>query len=219
VLGAVVQGIRSLRLDVQLWIVKVLMRHEICVRGVTSSCADLGPWWRRALLSCRWFRAAALVGPAPVKESGVDREVPLRAGPVPVDRVLRFVSSAAAGLQRERVDYWAGRFVKPLRRVIDRKGLRNWCKARGLQRSSDRYSFGGWRWSFLWPAELLSFFERRAPWALEGSVSVWRTDHPFLTRRPVFLRSTTNVTPWRNSSFSPQPLVPRLGRGLTLLLG
>jgi hypothetical protein len=202
ILGDVVRGVRCLKTSTQLYVVCVLMRHEICVRGVTSSCAELGPWWRRQLLPRRWFRAAALVGPAPVKERGVNREVPVRLGPVPVDCVLDFVSSAAAGLQRERVEEWSGRRVKPLVRFIDRKSIRNWSRARGLWRLSSRFSFGGWRWRFLWPSELLSFFEREFPQALKGSVSVWRTDHPFLTRVPVFLEDR-RCQPWKNPVFAP----------------
>lgn len=190
ILGDVVRGIRSFKLRVQLWIVKVLMRHEICVRGVTSSCADLGPFWRSALLPCRWFRAAAIIGPAPVKECGVDRDVPVRHGPVPIERVFGAVSRLSALVQRERTVEWSGRFVKPLVRTIDRVGLRNHTKARGLHRCSNRFSFGGWKWSFLWPVPVLEFFSEKYPGLLEGGGgSSWRTDHPFLTRVPVFLES------------------------------
>jgi hypothetical protein len=178
------------------------MRHEISVRGVTSSCADLGPWWRRHLLPRRWFRAAALVGPAPVKERGVDREVPVRLGPVPIDCVLDFVSFAAAGLQQRRVDFWAGRRVKPLRREIDRSKLGSWSKTHGLSRLSSRFSFAGWRWKFLWPVEVLTLLERVWPSALKGSTRVWRTDHPFLTRVPLFLEERTRDL-WRNPAFCP----------------
>jgi hypothetical protein len=183
ILRQVLSGISSFRRSVQLWIVNSLMRYEISLRGVESDLGFLTPWWRAVLLKRRWFRCALSWGGALTSKTGDDRQGPVVVGPVPVRAAWKFVAEAHGRLEKERVEFWTGRRVRAVREKLDR---REWK----LRRTSSpplkgvRYRFGGLRWKFVWPKELLEFFQDEFPELLMGSCMwKWLDDNPLLTVR------------------------------------
>jgi hypothetical protein len=202
ILGDVVRGISSFRWPVRLRIVNDVMRHEIALRGVLSDISVLGPRWRRELLKRRWFRCSALEGPAPVERRGTDRNVATKVGPPPHPKVYEFVSETAALLCRDRVDRWIGKKVRPLSERIDRKQWKTRTRLR-TPRLKSIFTYGGVAWAFVWPAELLSFFESRFPSLLRSyKGSTWADDHPLLTTRPLIFETKSTHQPWMNPSFA-----------------
>jgi hypothetical protein len=177
ILSGIVENIRTLRNDVQEWIVNVVMRYEISVRQVSLS--SLPRRWFRSLIRRRWFRDSLGRGPPPVKESGVNRSVPVVLGPPPRSSCYRFVSRVSAQLTREHVERFRGVSVKPHKISLDRRAL----NMTPLPRSPWRLSTVT-RWSFLWPVELYEFFVRKffrlllSPAECESN---WMDDHPFLS--------------------------------------
>lgn len=202
ILPSVLQGISSFRFSVQQRIVKVLMRYEICLRGVRSSLGCLSRRWTAELLKLRWFRAAVLDDPAPVKEEGVDRSVPVTVGPVPKDMWLDFVTSRSAEFQHDYVRSWWGVPVVKHTCVLDRKAYR--ARRRFVSpRLRSLFEPRGKRWRFVWPTPLLSLFRERWPWALQTkSEQKWTVDHPFLTTQRLFTE-----TPRGSNLFPPPPAV------------
>jgi hypothetical protein len=205
ILASVIDGIASFRWSLQLKIVNVYMRYEIALRGVLPEISCLGRRWRKELLSRRWFRSAALLGPAPVLEKGVKRDLPVKVGPPPVSEAYEFVTYESARLQRAMVDRWTGVRVVPFRAKIDRKTYRKQYRRLRSPRLSSRFEWKGWRWAFVWPRELLLRVKSTYPWLLDGRTrGKWKDDHPFLTRRPIIVESPPPL-PLRNPVFAPQP--------------
>lgn len=181
ILSSVINGISSFSWSIQQWIVKVVMRYEICLRGVTAELSCLGPRWRKELVRCRWFRSAALDGPAPVIRRGESREDPVVKGPPPSTRLYGFVSRAAASLKRERLEKWLGVKVTPINERIDRK---NRLPRNKSPRLHSRFIWRGWKWSFAWPKELWEFVSNFPGFQFSSETDLWKDDHPFLCRKP-----------------------------------
>jgi len=211
ILKSIVDGIQTFRWSVQLMIVNDMCRHEIMIRGPLSDVGCLTPRWRQELLKRKWFRTACLVGPAPVLSTGVRRSMETVVGPVPDSRTYRFVLEKSAVLQRECVDLWLGKKVKPLKEKIDRVYYKSQksSKPAGLQKI---YQYDGTRWAFVWPKELLVFFQEYFPERLRScDSSMWMTDNPLLTTRPHFLVSD-RCHRYKNKSFAPK--LPPWGFGV-----
>jgi len=71
ILSAVLRGIRSFRMDVQLWVVNVVMRYEIACKGINPTV--IPQKWRDILLRRSWFRTAVSVGPCPERRPNLLR--------------------------------------------------------------------------------------------------------------------------------------------------
>nr|WHM28127.1 putative RNA-dependent RNA polymerase [Ustilaginoidea virens botourmiavirus 7] len=211
ILRLVLEGISSLRISVQLWIVNCLMRHEISLRGVSEDLGYLTPFWRSVLLKRRWFRTALARGGAKIDKTGTDRCGQTVVGPVPVEAAFSFVTRCHDVLEKERVEYWTGRKVRAVREVLDRRDFAQRCKERQPP-ARGRIVFGPVEWKFLWPKELLEFFQDNFPHCLYGRrTGVWMEDHPLLTTRVSYTVETTGPT------FYPPPRV--LLRGSTVPSG
>lgn len=63
ILSSILKGIKSFRMDVQLWIVNVVMRYEIAAKGINLTV--IPRMWRDILLKKSWFRTAYSIGPCP----------------------------------------------------------------------------------------------------------------------------------------------------------
>jgi hypothetical protein len=203
ILPAVIEGISSFRWSVQQWIVKVLMRYEICLRGILPGLSCLGRRWRSELLRCRWFRAACLADAPPVRERGEKRCLDVVPGPPPVSRSYSFVSEASAEISRDLVDQWKGIRVMPYTQRLCRTDLKQWKKKLHSPRLASRFSWGGWKWSFCWPRELLVFFEDHFPDLLNHrNHQKWADDHPFLSRVPRVFETRYFIPTRSNPLFS-----------------
>jgi len=174
-------GIRCLSAPTRAWVFNVAMRQEIAIRDICVS--DVPQRVLDGLLRKSWFRRALEVGPAPLISDGVKRTVPVVLSNPPVSRAYRFVTEASNRIQQECVAFWQGRKVVPFSEKINKPAyyqmLRDvpnlptlWHKARSEP-----------VWKFLWPRELLCFFERSFPHLLlsdEECLAEWIDDHPFL---------------------------------------
>jgi len=202
ILPDVLRGISSFRWSVQQIIVKVWMRYEICLRGVSAGLSEISPRWMSELLKCRWFRSACLDDAPPSNETGVNRDLPTSVGPPPDSRAYGFITMAAAELSRDRTELWTGVRVKPHVVTLDRQAYRNRPRLRS-PRLSSRFERGEWEWRFVWPTELLSFVKERFPEVLRtSSRGRWIDDHPFLSRRRVFYETRSVTHPWKNPAFA-----------------
>jgi len=203
ILPDLLRGISSFSMRVQKWIVNVVMRYEITLRGPLAGLSQIGPFWRSELVRRRWFRAACLLDAPPVKIVGVNRDLPVVVGPLPDSRCFDFVSRASADLSRDRVNEWCGkRIERPQRITIDRTKLKIWKSKWRSWRAQSVFTWGGTEWRFVWPKELLSFFEDRFPWLLRTRCyNKWTDDHPFLTTRPRFFERRRDLG-WRNPAFA-----------------
>lgn len=203
ILPSVISGISSFSWRVQQWIVKVLMRYEITLRGVRAGLSSLGPRWRSELVRLRWFRAACLNDAPPVRERGVDRDLPVVVGPPPDPRIYSFISRCSSELSRERVCLWRGVRVVPRLLEIDRQNLRSFKRRFQSPRLSSLFKWGGWSWTFVYPREVFEFLSDNFPNTLKADRSKWRDDHPFLSRRPVVFEERRATRPsWRDPVFS-----------------
>jgi len=201
ILPDLLKGISSFRWSVQQIIVKSWMRYEICLRGVSSGLSEIGSRWLSELLKLRWFRAACLADKPPVRETGVDRSQQVIVGIPPRPRFLSFVSKAAAEMCSEHTQTWTGVKVRPLTSFLDRRAFRAIEKFRS-PRMSSLFERGGWRWTFVWPADLYKFILNKFPTVLRSSTTrIWEEDHPFLSRRRVFFE-TPRAPSWRNPAFA-----------------
>nr|UJQ92026.1 MAG: putative RNA-dependent RNA polymerase [Botoulivirus sp.] len=177
ILCDIVEGIKHLQVSTQQWVVNCLMRHEISLR--TISVGSLPKHWFRSLLKRRWFRDALRRDPTPTIEYGDDRSLPVKLGPLPIPRLHPTITALAGRLASEHTERWTGVRAEPfVRRLV--RGKRQPVLPRSPYLSVLRKS-----WAFLWPTELLSFFERNfAHWAFlppAYSRSKWADDHQFLT--------------------------------------
>jgi hypothetical protein len=214
ILKSIVDGIRTFRFSVQLKIVNVMLRHEISLRGPLEEFACLGRRWREELVRRSWFRKACLVGQAPVLETGVRRHVETAVGPLPHPRIYKFILEKSAVLQRESVDLWLGKRVKPLRQRIDRSHYK--LQMRGtFPALRNIYKYVGQRWAFVWPKELLVFMQDRFPQYLRSwHFAKWVDDSPLLTTRPhfeVLKRCSTIKNPLFAPPSKPKILLPTRG--------
>jgi hypothetical protein len=187
-LTQILEGTKSFSRSVTKRVLGV-MRYEISARGVVEDLSSLTPYWRKVLVRFRWFRAAALLGGAPVTRVGVDRSLPVEVGPPPYPAWYPRVNEWSAKIARDRVKEWKGvRIRSPLTQTLDMKAFR---AARKLPCPGSLYLrkfvWIGFEWAFVWPKELLRDFRDFFPQALmtrrDCIRTKWLEDHPFLTRR------------------------------------
>jgi len=230
ILSSVLQGISSFRPAVQQWIVNVLMRYEISLRGFTLS--SLPSAWCRILVKRKWFRKLVWDGPAtsgssfyvggkPL-ETGlpcVDRSFPTVVGPPPLPSVLSTVETLCAKLTRAHTDAWTGVRVKPVSRKLDRSTFRARYDSPSFPLPSSRFVGTCVRWGFLWPKSLYHMVSEVYPHLLlsdhEALVRKRYPDSPFLV-----LRHSFRITRQRTVPFPPPPSyrVRSLGSDLSLPL-
>jgi len=177
-LPEVIRGVSTLRPDVRLWVINDLMRHEIASRQINVQ--SLPRRWLKYLIKKKWFRIA-VVNPPDVRESGVDRSMPVVLGPLPKPELLPLITEVSCAMQQACTRWWSGRKVKPLKRELVRRSARE----RRNPFPPVRVVVGRPRWRFLWPKELLEevimtdgFLSRHAFSSEEFSLET--TDHPFL---------------------------------------
>jgi len=182
ILSGIIQGTEGLRMDVRLWIVCSLMRYEICLR--TISLAPLPPLWRTILLRRRWFRDALHSKPAPTKEYGDDRSLPVKLGPLPEPKFYRTITVLARRLASDHVARWTGCRARPFRSYLLRGDRRP------VLPRSPFFSRIDTTWGFLWPARLLAVAGQHPEWFVPTSWSrrKWVEDHPFLSVRCTLVR-------------------------------
>jgi hypothetical protein len=189
VLTGILEGTKSFRRCVTKRIIG-MMKFEISARGVVSDLSSLTPYWRKVLVKLRWFRAAALLGGAPILEAGVDRAHPVTVGPPPYPRYLNMVTRLSALSQRAHVNEWKGvRIRKPISRKLDKSTYRSLYVKKMPQRMAvRRFEWIGFVWAFVWPSDVLRVVKRDFPFVLmdirSRTQTKWLDDHPFLTRYP-----------------------------------
>lgn len=214
ILPAVIEGIKSFSKSVQQWIVCGLMQYEITLRGVLPGLSSLGPWWRSVLVRQTWFRKACLCDAVPTREVGTKRTLAQMPGPPPsLSFAFSDISRAVGALQRDHVSKWLGVRVVPYEETILRTGILKWKKQNKRRRFAARlrnlFVWGGFRWVYTWPTELLEFVEGHMPSWLdrEAENREWMDDHPLLTRVPV-VREVLRVDfdPMRSRRFAPPVL-------------
>jgi len=187
ILSSVLKGISSFKPSVQQWIVNVLMRYEISLRGFTLSAVPSA--WCKVLVKKKWFRRLVWNGPAssdsPIVFAGkpldqglpcVDRSFPTTVGPPPLPSVLRSVETLCAKLSRAHTDDWTGVRVRPISRNIDRSTFRARYDSRSEPLPSTRFTGVCVRWGFLWPKSLFTMISEDFPQLL-------MTDHEALVRK------------------------------------
>lgn len=215
ILSGIVEGIRTLRPDVQEWIVNSVMRYEISLREISLS--SLPRSWFRSLIRRRWFRDALGRGPISTRKEGVDRAVPIVMGPPPRPALYGVVSRLASRLTRAHVDRFRGIRVKPYKVSLDRRDV-TLCS---LPRSPWRLSVTRF-WRFGWPERLWNVVSRRhQDWLLSPGEcrADWVEDHPFLSVSAELVRVDLRRKE-RDYRAVPDPLVtgiPSDGRILCVL--
>jgi len=239
ILTSVLKGISSFKKDVQHWIVNVLMRYEISLRGFTLS--NIPSAWVKVLCKRKWFRRVVWDGPAipagrfwngeSLKSSFVssevleknlplvDRSFPSVVGPPPIPSVLATVESICAVVTRAHTDYWTGKRVRPVELTLDRREFRSRYDKPPLPLPPTRFVGSAVRWGFLWPKALFDLVDKSFPELLltdrDCLVRKSYPHSPYLTLR----HSYRVVRPHLTSLSSPirAPLV-RAGLGTGLLL-
>jgi hypothetical protein len=176
ILSDVLSGVSSFRLSTQKWVVCEMMRWEISLREICLATIPRG--WLSFLLKRRWFRDAVSRPPPDILESGVNRSVPVKIGPPPREPYRKMVERCTTILTDRCVSHWIGRRVRPFKRRLDRRSPRFSPQIR-----SPFYYHLVRRWSYVWPASLLSFFERTHPECLLSDsecLEEWMDDSPLL---------------------------------------
>jgi len=185
-LPQVISGVSGMSVSTQLWVVNSLMRYEISLRDVSP--ASIPTHWARRLLKKAWYRAALQRGPATVKECGEKREFPVTVGQPPREAAYRAVSWLSTKMQQTHLSMVRGKKVLPYERRLVRLGSRAEIPCEPLVYKY-RVQF---RWTFVWPTELLSWVECFLPELLIPlSDSVHRLempDHPFLALSQSYVR-------------------------------
>lgn len=179
-LRAIIVGMKGFALG-HIKEVITLLRHEVALRGVLEDLAEVGPYWRSFLIKKRWFRDALQVGKCPEIKTGVNRSLEMCPGPPPKERYYKVVTRLASLAQSNNVKEWIGRPVKPYSVKLDRMAFRQ--KKDVLP--DRRFVWKGFQWSFLWPKDIFELFSERYPSVLDSRNVKWRSDHPFLTRKPL----------------------------------
>jgi hypothetical protein len=223
ILSSVLSGIRSFRWSVQQWIVNVVMRYEISMRGFTLS--SLPSSWCRVLVKKKWFRQVAwrdrtrVAEPVRWKASSFnnlgerlitdllpeeDRAFPTTLGPPPIPSALPVVHELCAALSKAHTEAWTGVRCCPVSRKLDRIAFR---KLYGGPEHipSTRFTGVSVRWSFLWPSSLLRVISESFPQLLiddRGCVVMKTINYsPLLTLECRFRVSRERIS-------YPQPFVP-----------
>jgi len=226
ILSSVLSGIRSFRWSVQQWIVNVLMRYEISMRGFTLS--SLPSSWCKVLVKKKWFRQVVwrdrtqLCRPVRWKASSFgdlsdlsvanllpieDRSFPTTLGPPPVPSALPAVHFLCAALSKAHTSAWSGVRCIPVSDKLDRKAFRSEYD-NPVHIPSTRFTGVSVRWSFLWPSSLLRIVSEQFPSLLisdqECLVQKTYPSSPLLTLECRFRVRRERI--WHNQPF--KPLVP-----------
>nr|WAK77793.1 MAG: hypothetical protein [Botourmiaviridae sp.] len=243
ILSEVLEGISTMRLEVQLWVVNTLMRHEIVTHGVELSAVPTR--WARRLLKRAWFRAAVQAPPPIVRRDGIERTVPTSVGPPPLPEFVPLVETASNAVERAHVRRWRG--VKTARhtQACDRSECQISCEpfpfsARLVRPArAPSYNRKDWdhprrlklhfEWGFVYPTAVLRFLEDRCPQVLASARACqarsYPSDSPRLCVKQswVFGRYRRGRTPTDFSSVPPPPTllsgVRVAGDGLTVFSG
>lgn len=195
ILSSVLEGISSFKPCVRLWIVNVLMRYEISLRGFSLS--GIPSSWVKLLLRRKWFRRLVLDGPATTKTSiggsgevfsrsnVFDRSFPVTVGPPPHARYYKVVDQCSGLLTRKHTEAWTGVKVRPPEPKLDRASFRDRQKKPYSFPRSLRFTGISVRWSFVWPTALLDMIKESYSWMLiddhQNLISTVAESHPFLT--------------------------------------
>lgn len=186
ILSDVLSGISSFSKAVQLWVVNVVMRYEISLRGFTLSSIPSG--WARVLVKRKWFRSCVWRGPAEARtrvqlrthpdgtwyEGGrtlssegrlavCDRSFPTTIGPPPRPECLPVVEECHALLSQAHTEAWRGVPVIPSSPFLDRRSFRAVYDQPSSSFPPTRFVGVAVRWGFLWPTSLLEEFTASVP--------------------------------------------------------
>nr|UJQ92028.1 MAG: putative RNA-dependent RNA polymerase [Botoulivirus sp.] len=184
-LANVLESVRGLRREVQIWVVNCLMRAECSMRGVHPETYPRE--WTNYLLKRKWFRGAMGYRCETV-ETGVKREVPVVIGPPPNERYYDWVTSRSRELECDNVRRWLGVRVEPFnsRFLLDHKS-----RSKPVSRDSAfRWKVGRAEWAFVWPRAVWEIAKDLPGCVLSPSErrTTWLADHPFLTVRRCMVR-------------------------------
>jgi hypothetical protein len=187
VLSSVLSGSSSFRFDVQQWIVNVLMRYEICLRGFSLS--SVPSRWVRVLVVKKWFRRCVYDGPADVEDPlprlGFGekprlltscRLVPSVLGNPPIESAMSTVTEICSQVTRSMVDAWSGISVIPKKDRLDRRAFRKRYDSPPLPLPPTRFVGVAVRWAFLWPKTVYDVVSEQYPFLL-------LSDHDCLIRQ------------------------------------
>ncbi|UJT32091.1 RNA-dependent RNA polymerase [Botrytis cinerea botoulivirus 19] len=145
-LTSILEGISSLKWDVQQWLVNVHARYLVSLKGVSLS--GIPQVWVKQLVKRKWFRNAVVLGGAAkvvrpyvqyswVKKEGKKRvrectavlrtetrELDMVMGPVPKPEYLSRIDELCSSIQNLHTDFWCGKNVIAAVPTLDRKTFR-----------------------------------------------------------------------------------------------
>jgi hypothetical protein len=177
-LTEVIRGTEGLNMSTRLWVVNVLMRHEISLREIDVS--EIPTSWLKYLLKKRWFRTLLGRGPPVTKECGEKRAVDACVGLPPFPEAYPVIRKIAAAMERTSVNFWRGRKVAPFESRLVRLGRRG---QRPYEPTIWKYRVE-FSWTFVWPRELYELVESTYPSLLMRGDDVLRAmeieDSPFI---------------------------------------
>lgn len=181
ILSSVIEGIKSFQPAVQQWVVNVLMRYEISLRGITLS--TIPSQWCKILVKRKWFRRCVWSGPGlvddPIRGRDIsfvefhrpndlfiptyDRSFPTVVGPPPVPSALSGVERISALIAEAHTSAWLGVKVVPPSPRLDRVGFRRIYDSDNRPLPLTRFVGVAVRWGFLWPRVLFTIVSEEFP--------------------------------------------------------
>jgi len=182
VVNQILTGLRSFKSSVKEYVVNVLMRREISLRGVDINTIPIK--WLRSLIKRAWFRNALVRGPAPLKERGIKRQVEMVIDLPPRSRFYRIFDEFARDLRSDYIERWRGKKVKPYESSFRRTAVRRWidqCKEPSMPVYRLKFGPRVWRWT--WPRELRDLLKNKGLFDLvtiSDDQTLWLEDHPNL---------------------------------------
>nr|WPR16943.1 MAG: RNA-dependent RNA polymerase [Mbeech associated botourmia-like virus 29] len=220
ILTSVISGVKMFKPAVQLWVVNVLMRYEISVRGFSLSNIPSG--WCKVLMKKKWFRRCVWDGPALEAKKpdlgrkgkvfglellpSFDRSFPTVLGPPPIGSFMSRVDSLCAAFSVAHTESISGVKVKPPTVRLDRREFASRDTSRPLP--STKFVGTLVEWGYLWPAELFSEVTARFPQILLSPLDCRRLKS--LPYSPMLvLRHSYRVVRDKPSFPTPPSLSPR----------
>jgi hypothetical protein len=182
VVNQVLEGLRSFKNSVKEYVLNVLMRREISLRGVDINTIPVK--WLRTLIKRAWFRNALVRGRAPIRERGTKRQIEMVVDRPPRSRFYGIFDEMARDLRSDYIERWKGVKVKPFRSDFSRTGIRRWLdQVKEPSMPAYRLSIGPRVWRWTWPRELRDFLKKRGLFDLvtvSDTSVLWLDDHPNL---------------------------------------
>jgi hypothetical protein len=181
-ISQILAGISSFKYSVKEYVINVLMRREISMRGIDINTIPVK--WLCRLIKRAWFRNALVRGPAPLKERGTKREVEMVVDSPPRSRFYKLFDEFARDLRTDYIERWKGVLVKPYESGFRRTAILRWInQIKEPSTPAYRLTLGPRVWRWTWPRELRDLLKRKGLFDLvtisDPSV-LWLDDHPNL---------------------------------------